>query len=110
MNLYTISHPMALNYLRQELARFVRLARKGAIENLMEINYYIRVLVLRCPENLRDMADKLQHKIINHQVTKYYCKYNMEKRGVDCSDIKVTSMRSRDIAWTGFRLSKDYIG
>jgi hypothetical protein len=63
-------HEFAMQYLRRELASCLWQARSGNVgeDFTFEANEFTRILVNRCPERLRDAADKLQHIVINRQL------------------------------------------
>lgn len=83
----------AIYNLRKELARQFWLARKGKIEILVALEN-TRDLVAICQKNIIDVADRLQHKVMN-QITKKYAKTQLNKKGVSTDDIKVSAVNTR---------------
>lgn len=80
--------------LRKELARQIRLVRKGAI-NVAEALENTRDLVTYCHDSIIDDADRLQHKIMN-QITKQYGKLSLKKRGLEYQEIRTPGVKTRD--------------
>lgn len=76
-------HEYAVQYLRHELAVCLWKARTGNVSEdfTFEANEYTRLLVNRCPERLRDAADRLQHVVINRQVQMLVGRLYFQRKG-----------------------------
>ena len=79
---------------RKELARQVWAARSGQMD-MLEALENTRDLVALCPEHIIEIADRLQHKVMN-QITKKYGKIKAQSRGIDMSDMRVPSVNTRE--------------
>lgn len=79
--------------LRHELAKQIWNARRGQID-VAEALENTRDLVAMFPDELIEIADKLQHKIMN-QVTKTYGKICLQRKGIEANDLKVPAVKTR---------------
>ncbi len=93
--------------LRHELAKQLWNARSGNI-NVAEALENTRDLVVLMPEDMIGIADRLQHKVLN-QITKKYGKICLMRKGLECSDLRVTRVPSR-MFLGAVRLPQDMIG
>lgn len=80
--------------LRKELAKQIWAARSGEM-NVAEALENTRDLVVLCPEHMIEIADRLQHKVMN-QITKKYGKIKMERKGFNMSDVRVAAVNTRE--------------
>ena len=103
-----ITHTQGSVYnLRKELARQIWLSRTGEMD-VLEALENTRDLVILCPADVLDIADRLQHKILN-QITKKYGKVKAAQRGIDMPDVRVGAVKTREYL-SAIRLPVNMIG
>jgi hypothetical protein len=93
--------------LRKELARQIWNARSGQI-NIAEALENTRELVSLFPDEIMEIANALQHKIMN-QAAKVYGKICLRKKGIDADGVKAPAVKSR-FYLGAVMLPENYIG
>jgi hypothetical protein len=93
--------------LRKELAKHIWNARRGQI-NIAETLENTRDLVSLCPNDIIEIADRLQHKIMA-QITKIYGKICLQRKGFKVDDLKSPSVKTR-FYLNAVRLPQNMIG
>jgi hypothetical protein len=93
--------------LRHELAKQAWNARHGNMD-VLSASENTRDLVALFPDDMIEVADRLQHKIMN-QLTKIYGRKKLISKGINCCDIAVSRIATRAYLHS-VRLSSGMIG